>query len=322
MLARSRSIGFRRLTYIFISIWILNSTYAYSQLETRGQNSAEDLVRLLVATAQSSDINLSNSRPKLAAIQADLVRMPDRASELVAPLLDSPDPRVSEAAADILQRWANPLHERKIIEYSLRILVNRNSFTKDNTGPGYYRLVAVGPAAFPLIYESFKKIEKVPVRGRDIEYSVKLVEVSAELPGKRGEPVIRLGLASDAGSVVSASATAYVKSIGGYDYKPLTRVLSGKWSHRIIQTGRFDYRIGVVYAIKMLNNPEALPELIRFLKEVDAESSVQEEPSVPFIENRLRMIVVSAIDKLSGENLQGDYKLIENWIKENRRPAK
>ena len=317
-----------RYTLILICLGVTRAAAESKKIENvilkqdRASQSAIERLRRAAIEATPPDFRanlLYEPRPnnELVRIQDRIVSQGTQAVPTLLPVLEDHDLRVSEAAADILQRIRDPKGQQAVIVYSLRHLLDEPRMTKRIEGPGYNRLVAIGTAALPAVSEAYE--QHAP--GRDIYYLVTLVRVAASMPERAGLPVVKRALLHPCSSVAATAAGAISRMEGRAAFPLLVDFLADRPTQCIEGPGSYDRCVAGVDALARLNTPDAVEPLLNLIVRLPEETEDARFQRTAFSSrSNCREDAIAAIDRLSGEKMKGNIPRIRAWVEARKRP--
>jgi HEAT repeat protein len=252
------------------------------------------LVTQLREAALQSD---AADAPPVKQLQETLAERGDEAVKELAPLLRDSDMRVSEAAADVLQKIASEAAYDEMVAYTLRHLDDPTGQTK-LPGPGWRRLRLLGKAALPAMRRAYKP--ELPFATRHT-----MILITHQVADSAGLPLLEAALAESDPRLVESAAEA-LGSVGGpAAYNRLVQLLDSKDAQ---------HRAGAIRGLGLLGNLAAVEPLLNVLLSKDSRyqgwGSGASESAMT-----LHRIAAEVIDALAGEQLNGDAERIRDWLR-------
>lgn len=249
--------------------------------------------------------------PALVRIQDRIVSQGAPAVPMLLPLLADPDLRVSEAAADVLQRIREPTAQQAVIAYSLRHLLDEPRKTKRIEGPGYDRLVAIGAAALPAVTTEYDRREP----SHDINYLATLVSVAAAMPERAGLLVVKRALRHPCGSVAATAAGALSTLEGRTALPRLVEFLAERPMGCIEGLGGYGRCSAGVHALAGLNTADAVEPLLDLILRLPQETEEARFHRLAYSgRSNCREEAIAAFDRLAGVEMKGDIPRIRSWV--------
>lgn len=251
----------------------------------------------------------------LQELQQQIFRLGDAATPALLSLLEDPDWRVNEAAAEILQPTPAPRVQAALIRYCLRRILDIPRMTKHLEGPGYHRLLKFGVAALPAIDQAFNS----SAHRDDTDYLASLVSVLAAMPNQAGLPLITKAVHHPCAPVAARAASELPRIAGQAALPLLVELLERKPTGCPAIPGRILECVCAVDALRQLGNPEALEALLRLLIRLGPLTEEQARRNLFRSYPDCRDAARDAIDALTGQKLHGDPTAIRNWIDAHKR---
>lgn len=251
----------------------------------------------------------------LKELQQQILSLGDAATPALLSLLEDPDWRVNEAAADILQTNPAPRVQAALIRYCLSRLLDVPRMTKHMEGPGYHRLLKFGVAALPAIDQAFNS----STHRDDTDYLASLVSVLAAMPNQAGLPLITKAVHHPCAPVAARAASELPRIAGQAALPLLIELLERKPTGCLAIPGPILECVCAVDALRQLGNPEAVEPLLRLLIRLGPLTEEQARRNLFRSYRDCRQVAGEAIDALTGQQLNGDPTAIRNWIEAHKR---
>lgn len=259
---------------------------------------ANHLVAQLREAARDSS---SPDTRRLRDVQRTLQHHGDQVVPALAPLLDDPNPRVGEAAADVLQAIASDRAYDRLVAYALRRLDDPSGRTK-LPGPGRTRLRTLGPAVLPALARAYGGEPEVQTR-------LAIIHLVQQIGDAAGWPVLEQALADGDPRLVEAAAEG-LGQIGGPDaYDRLLRLLT---------SDDVQHRAGAIRGLSDLGNAAAVEPLLAVLVTED-QPPASWGPSPEAEPDTLHELAADAIYCLTGEQFDGEVDRIRGWLTRQKR---
>lgn len=248
-------------------------------------------------------------------IRSAMAMQGDLAVQKLAPLLPEQESALGEAIADVLLDIGTVIARLSLVQYSLNTLMAQDETLKDDSGPGYSRLLTIADIALPAAVQRYHQILSADLSYRACRAMAKLIHVAHSAPKKQGLPLIEEGLMNPCSIVVMTAAEARGQVGGPRALEQLVSLLtrssvSSRWP------GKFDYRHGVVAGLSHLGNPAAVEPLFKLLTILPLDAQDPFSIANRHMRPSLRGAIERAIDTLTGKTLSGDPAKIQAWIAE------
>lgn len=252
--------------------------------------------------------------PELLRIQEYLVGQGAAIVPSLLPLLREKDLRVSEAAADVLERIPGKAAHPALIIYSLDHLLDEPRRTKKISGPGYPRLVRLGLVALPSIAKAYN--QEASKKSPRLLYQATLVRAAAAMPDRAGLSLVRNALWRSCPSVAATAAYALGELGGPTALSELVRFLE---PHRFLcrqmeGPDRRDPCAAGVNALALLGNRDAVEPLLKLLIRLGPERDDPEWVSYHPDWISCQSEAHRAIEHLTGQKMNRDIECIRAWV--------
>lgn len=311
-------------TLFFLSL--PGAARARSETQEAGQHTsiAKDIDNLRRAVESAKPRNYDDipygprQSPDLDFIQRYLVRYGETIVPALLPLLADQDRRISEAAADVLQRITSHQAQDAVIAYSLRNLLEQPRMTKWLTGVGYDRLIAIGIPALPAITRAYHQYASVNQRGGD--YLSTLIQVAASMPNQAGLPLIEEAFEHACPDTSGVAARELARMQGQASFSRLVKFLerfdTNTECPHVAGGKALTCRLAVSALVDM-GNPDAVEPIYKLMLKLDPEPQKWRE-RVTYYPSCLQA-TVHALDKLTGQTMDGNPQRIGAWVENYHR---
>lgn len=287
--------------------------------QARASERTTELLRRAAVAASPRDFRANllvepRRSPALVQIQDRIVSQGVPAVPMLLRLLADSDLRVSEAAAEVLQRIRDPKAQQAVIFYSLRHLLDEPRKTKRIEGPGYDRLMAIGAAALPAVTTEYDR--RAP--SHDINYLATLVRVAAAMPERAGLLVVKRALRHPCSSVAATAAGALSALEGRAALPRLVEFLADRPTGCVEGPGGhggYGRCSAGVHALARLNTADAVEPLLDLIVRLPEETEEARFHRLAYSgRSNCRQEAIAAIDRLAGVEMKGDIPRIRAWV--------